>query len=103
MLNLILHLPTDGAFHAARMGGQEFRGWDADRYALKAIVDGVRVTNYILTMVNRDPKKKKPDLPDPFPSPGEKTTTTQSKPGSFASIAAAMMAAQKRKKELLNG
>lgn len=105
VLSLVSHLPTDGAFWASRRGGVQYRGWDMDRYALVALINSVRQTNYILTLVNRDPKKRPPDPPDPFPTPDdtEKKSVSRHKPGSFAAIAASMMAAQKRKRELLNG
>lgn len=102
VFSLLMHLPSDGAFYAARRGGQDFRGWDVDRYALVALVNSQRANNYILTMVNRDPKKPKPAPPEPFPTPDE-TSKPAHKPGSFAAIAASMMAAQRRKKELING
>lgn len=100
-LLLISHLPTDGAFYASRRGGQQFRGWDADRYALVAQVNAQRANNHILTMVNRDPKKPKPKPPEWFPTPDDEIKSV--KPGSFAAVAAAMLAEQKRKKELLSG
>ena len=102
VLSLVLHLPSDGAFYASRSGGQEFRGWDADRYALVSLVNAQRATNHILMMVNRDPKKPRPKPPETFPTPGDKKKTAH-KPGSFAAIAASMMAAQRRKRELMNG
>ena len=71
-----------------------------DRYILVALVNAVRATNHILLMANRDPKKPKPKPPEPFPTPGEKKTTN--KPGSFAAVAASMLAEQRRKKELMN-
>lgn len=102
VLSLILHLPTDGAFFASKRGGQQFRGWDVDRYALVALVNAARAGNHIQLMVNRDPKKPKPKAPEPFPVPGDESKPAH-KPGSFAAIAASMMAAQRRKRELLNG
>lgn len=54
-------------------------------------------------MVNRDPKKPKPKVPEPFPTPDSKNKASTLKPGSFGAIAASMFAAQRRKKELLNG
>jgi hypothetical protein len=102
VLSLIYHLPTDGAFYASRRGGQQFRGWDVDRYALVALVNAQRAGNHIQLMVNRDPKKSKPSAPDPFPTPDEDAQKLP-KPGSFAAVAASMMAAQRRKRELLNG
>ena len=106
VLSLVMNLPSSGAFWASRRGGNQFRGWDVDRYALVSLVDAMRTNNYILTMVNRDPKKSKPIPPEPFPTPDreiKKVSASTHKPGSFAAIAASMMKAQKRKRELLNG
>lgn len=103
LLSLIKHLPTDGAFFAARQGGQEFRGWDTDRYALVSLVNAQRAGNHILMMVNRDPKRPKPKPPEPFPIPGDDVKKKTLKPGSFAAIAASMLEAQRRKKELMDG
>lgn len=103
LLSLIIHLPTDGAFFAARQGGQEYRGWDTDRYALVAMVNAQRAGNHIQVIVNSDPKRSKPKPPEPFPTPGDNARKKTIKPGSFAAIAASMMDAQKRKKELIDG
>jgi hypothetical protein len=54
-------------------------------------------------MINRDTKKAKPKAPEPFPTPDEHTTTKKLKPGSFAAVAASMMAAQRKQRELANG
>lgn len=103
LLSLIIHLPADGAFYASRQGGQEFRGWDTDRYALVALVNAQRAGNHIQLMINRDPKRAAPKPPEPFPTPGSENKSKAPKPGSFAAVAASMLAAQKRKKELMNG
>lgn len=102
VLALCVHLPNDGAFAASRQGGIEFRGWDAAQYALVGVVNAVNVTNHILSLVNRDPKKPKPKPPEPFPTPGSSAAKVEkSKPaaGSFAAMAATMMAAQRRRRE----
>jgi len=99
VLSLITNLPTEGALYASRQGGQQFRGWDAGRYALVAQVNAQRATNHILLMVNRDPKKSRPKPPELFPTPDvEKQKPTAPKPGSFAAVAASMIAAQRKKK-----
>ena len=103
MLSLIMHLPDDSALYASRAGGQQFRGWDAGRYALVALVNAQRANNHILMMVNRDPKKAKPKPPELFPTPEQTNKPKTHKPGSFAAIAASMLAAQRRKREKLNG
>lgn len=98
-----MNLPTDSAFYASRQGGQQYRGWDASRYALAATVNGIRATNHILMMVNRDPKRAKPKPPELFPTPDQTDKPKAPKPGSFAAVAASMLAEQRRKRELLNG
>lgn len=103
VLALIIHLPTNGAFYASRRGGPQFRGWDEDRYALVSAVNAINTTNFILAMANRDPSKSKPKAPKPFPTPDTDEKDKAPKPGSFASIATSMIAAQRKKKELLNG
>lgn len=103
ILALILWLPTDSAFYASRQGGPQYMGWDPDRYAAVAAVNALLANNHIHALVNRDPKKPKPKAPEPFPTPGDYDNKHRPKPGSFAAIAASMMAAQRRKKELLNG
>lgn len=97
-----MNLPSEGAFHASRMGGPQFMGWDAGRYALAALVNAQRANNHLLLMINRDPKKPKPKAPELFPTPAQDNKPAAPKPGSFAAIAASMMAAQRRKRELLN-
>jgi len=98
VLSLITHLPTEGALYASYRGGPKFRGWDAGRYALVAQVNAQRATNHILTLVNRDPNKTAPDLPDPFPTPDDDGTTSSPSPapGSFAAVVGGMMAEQRR-------
>lgn len=103
VLALVMQLPTDGAFHASRQGGVQFRGWDAGRYALVAQVNAQRATNHILMMVNRDPKRSKPKAPEMFPTPDiDNGKPNAPKPGSFAAVAASMMAAQRKKREMLD-
>ncbi|APC43176.1 tail assembly chaperone [Mycobacterium phage Jaan] len=99
VLSLIMHLPTDGAFYASRRGGVQFRGWDADRYALVAAVNALRANNHILMMVNRDPAKPKPKAPDPFPTPDDNKKPTAPKPGSFAAMVVAAKKAAREKRE----
>ena len=103
VLALIMNLPDDGAFYASRQGGPQFRGWDAGRYALVAQVNAQRSTNHILMMVNRDPKKARPKPPEMFPTPGVEKQKPAPTPGSFAAIAASMIEAQRKKREVLNG
>lgn len=85
------------------MGGPQFRGWDASRYALVAGVNAQRAANHLTLLVNRDPKKAKPKPPELFPLPESDKKPKAHKPGSFAAIAASMFSAQRRKKEMLSG
>jgi len=53
-----------------------------------------------LTMVNRDPKKRPPEVPDPFPTPDTEAKKSKAhKPNSFAAVAAKLFEAQRRKQE----
>ncbi|AAC18466.2 tail assembly chaperone [Mycobacterium phage Lakes] len=103
VLNLVIHLPKTGAFYAERRGGQQYRGWDEDRYALADIYDAVQAGNHILLMANRDPKKPKPKAPKAYPRPDDFEKTTP-KPGSFAAmvVAAKKAAREKREREEAN-
>lgn len=102
LLALAMHLPTDGALSASRRGGTQFRGWDSAMYARAAQVNEQRAGNYLMILANRDPKRSKPKPPEPFPTPDE-NKSKKPKPGSFAAIAASMMAAQRRKREQARG
>lgn len=101
VLSLVMDLPSDSAFYASRRGGRQFRGWDDGRYALVALVNAAHASNYMFQVANSDPKKgKKPSLPEPFPIPDQITKAKKApKPGSFAFIAAQMIAAQRKSKE----
>lgn len=103
VLCLVLNLPTDSAFYASRMGGREYRGWDASRYALVGLYNAQNINNHILATVNRDPKRPKPKPPEPFPTPDQGAKRNQGNSNKFASTAASMLAAQRRKKELMSG
>lgn len=101
LLALIMDLPTNGALYASRRGGRDFRGWDVDRYINVAQVNAQRATNHILVLANSDPKKHKPQPPELFPTPDK--NIDKPKPGSFAAIAASMIAAQRKKEMEANG
>jgi hypothetical protein len=79
-------------------GGQEFRGWDRDRYQLVALTDAVRILTYVFILANSDPKKAPPKVPEPSPTPDELTTKKQAQPGSFAFIAKAKIAEARKRK-----
>lgn len=103
VLSLITWLPTDSALQASRRGGHQFVGWDIDRYGMVAAINELRAANHLTLSINRDPKKARPRAPQPFPIPDKLTKKTTYKPGSFGAVAASMFAAQRRKKELMNG
>lgn len=88
--------PYDSRFYAEKRGGQEFRGWDPDRYATAATVDAVRALTWVYVAAH---VKRKPKLPDPFPTPKAKTKKAD-KPGSFAHTAFSLLSAAKQRKEL---
>jgi hypothetical protein len=94
VFTLIKGLNYDSAFVAERRGGQQFRGWNESRYAAVATVNAVRALQYTYVAAN---SKSKPKPPDSFPIP-ERQTKQVDKPGSFAFIAAAKLAAAKKRK-----
>lgn len=100
VLNLVVHLPVGSAFVAARRGGQQFRDWDADRYALADIATSLRSFRHLYVSAHIDRRKHRlPQAPKPFPTPEELTTKKNSqKPGSFAYVVLqAKRASMKRK------
>ncbi|QXO13302.1 tail assembly chaperone [Mycobacterium phage Trooper] len=100
VLALVLCLPKDGAFYAARRGGQQYRGWDEDRYALANIYDAIQAGNHMFLMANRDKSKPKPKAPQAYPRPDDLEKTTAPKPGSFAAmVVAAKKAARERREQ----
>lgn len=93
----INNLWYDSAFIAELRGGQQFRGWDAGQYQQTSLLDAVRVSNYLFLLANRDPKKSKPAPPEPSYTPDQSLKKKRAdKPGSFAWIAKAHLAAQKK-------
>lgn len=99
----IQQLPMGSSFVAEIRGGMQFRGWDEDRYMQAALIDSVRVLQYILILVNSDPKKSKPPPPEPYPLPDHVKRNKQDEPGSFAFIAKKKLAEARRKQELKRG
>lgn len=94
-MTLIKYLPMESAFVAERRGGQHFRGWDEGRYINVAAVNALRGLQHTYVSAHA---KNKPKAPEPFPVP-DKRQQNRSKPGSFANLAQARIAAAKRKKE----
>lgn len=100
VLSLVLALPMGSAFTAERRGGQQFRGWDETRYALVCAVHELQAIGHMYVLAHIDQEKTaKPKTPTPFPTPdtSEDRQATRPKPGSFAGIAASMLAAKRRK------
>ncbi|QXN73863.1 tail assembly chaperone [Mycobacterium phage Eaglepride] len=97
----VKNLPMDSAFVAEFRGGQRYRGWDPSRYMQAAMIDLLRIQNYMFVLANSDPKKGKPKEPEPYPLPDTQRTEQKKtyKPGSFGGIVAQMFAAKRRKKE----
>jgi hypothetical protein len=96
----VRNLDYHSAFIAEVRGGQQFRGWDEDRYLSAALINSLRTLIYIFILANSDPKKRKPKSPEMWPLPDE--IKKQDKPGSFAFIARAHIAAVKKRKALAN-
>ncbi|AGR46439.1 tail assembly chaperone [Mycobacterium phage Odin] len=106
VLALVLCLPKDGAFYASRRGGQQYRGWDEDRYALADIYDAVQANTHMFLLANRDPKKPKPKAPKSYPRPDDlEPHKAAHKPGSFAAmvVAAKKAARERREREEADG
>lgn len=100
----IKYLPMESAFVAALRGGRQFRGWDEDRYQTAALINSIRALGHNFVLANSDPKKRKPQPPDPWPLPDDTTKTKpRDKPGSFAFIARDLAARAKRRKEVAGG
>lgn len=93
-------LPLGSAFVAETRGGQEFRGWDQDRYMRVAQIDAQNNANWLFVMANKDPKKAALKPPDKYPIPDRRALakSANEKPGSFGFIAKSMLADAKRKK-----
>lgn len=91
LLVLIKGLPEGSRFIAERVGGPEFRGWDASRYAAVANVNAVRALQYVYIAAH---SKSKPTPPEPFPYPGMDTGGR----GEFAAAVQQQVAAARKRK-----
>jgi hypothetical protein len=63
-----------------------------------ALIDAIRVSNWIFLLAHSDPKRKKAPPPEPFPLPDKTERTKVHKPGSFGFIAGTMLAQTKKRK-----
>jgi hypothetical protein len=70
ILLLIQGLPLQSATVAMMRGGQEFRGWDQDRYLSAALFDAVKENTFAFISAN---SKRKPPAPEPMWRPKEQT------------------------------
>lgn len=68
VLALVQQLPPNSRTIAAVRGGDQFLGWDADRYLTAALLDAVRETTYAVIATN-SAKGKKPKPPKPVERP----------------------------------
>ncbi len=85
-LALIRRLPVESATIAELRGGEQFRGWGADRYLAASMVDAIRENTHAFISAN---SKSKPKPPPPVKRPGkEQKPKTDSKGNSFAAMAA---------------
>jgi len=101
---VLLHvhnLPIDSATVAEIRGGEKFRGWGPDQYMAARIIDSLSALRYITLLAHRDPKRKAPPLPEPYPIPDniQKKKTREATPGSFAFIANQLLAQGKKRKK----
>jgi hypothetical protein len=105
ILVLVSQLPLGSAYVAEQRGGSQFRGWDHALYAQVALINAVRTSNYMFLCANSDPKKKKPEAPDPYPTPDEPSEPRgrgrrgPPAPGSFVATAAAMISRARKAKK----
>jgi hypothetical protein len=68
ILVLIRQLPLGSRTVAILRGGEQFLGWDVDRYLLAQLIDGVNRTAYTVAAAN---SKRKPKAPKPTPRPSK--------------------------------
>lgn len=94
----IKHLPIGSAFYAEVRGGQQFRGWDEDRYMQAAFMNAIRMLIHVTVLCHIDPQKSKPKPPESWPIPDGKPKQAD-KPGSFAFMARDLAAKAKKRKE----
>lgn len=71
-------------------GGRRFRGWNIDRYMMKASVDAERAILYVTRRANGG-KDAKP--PEPIPSPDDAKKQRAQGQNAFAAMAAQRLAA----------
>lgn len=81
-------------------GGQQFRGWDEDRYQSAAMINALRALMHVYIISHIPKTAAKPKPPESWPLPqGTKKQQAVHKPGSFAHIALSRINAVKKLKE----
>ncbi|AGK87503.1 tail assembly chaperone [Mycobacterium phage HINdeR] len=100
VLTLLRYMPDDSATFAEMRGGQEFRGWNEDRYQNTAMVDAIRGLLYAFILAHTGKNSRKPAAPEPWPTPDRKNRKERQKktPGSFYRMVAAQVAKKRKKK-----
>jgi hypothetical protein len=66
ILVLVNQLPLASRTVAALRGGDQFIGWDVDRYYMATLIDAVNQVAYVTAAAN---SKRKPKAPKPMPRP----------------------------------
>jgi hypothetical protein len=90
-LLLIKHLPLESATVAQMRGGQQFRGWNEERYLLANAVDLLSTQLYAFVMAHHS-RGPKPREPKPIERPGNAVKAKKINP-----FRANLEAAKKRK------
>lgn len=100
VLTLLRYMPSDSATFAEMRGGQEFRGWDEDRYQNTAMVDAIRGLLYAFILAHTGKNSRKPAAPEPWPTPDRKNRKERQKktPGSFYRMVATQVAKKRKQK-----
>lgn len=63
---LVNQLPLASRTVAALRGGEQFNGWDVDRYFMATLIDAVNQVAYVTAAAN---SKRKPKAPKPVSRP----------------------------------
>lgn len=99
VLVLISNLPADSVYVALERGGEQFIGWDSDRYILTNILDAIQHNTYALVSAN---SQKKVTAPEPAWRP-DTAQRRKDKQRSKANPFAQMLQAAKRTQEQQKG
>lgn len=91
VLTYVRHMPLESATVAELRGGQHFRGWSPELYRLTDLLDAIQHNTYAFIAAN---SRRKPQVPKPVKRPDG--TASKPKSNSFAALARAHLAAQKK-------